>query len=545
MQCAPKPMLLLPALLSSGCGGTGAGSAATTVLLRAGTEVRGGASCTTASDCGLLGGCAAGLCACDSGFTGEACTLPDLAAAKPPGENALFSQSSHSWGGKPIRNPDGKTWSLFAAAMTEHCPLSSFNNNSAIRRAVSTSPGGPFTGGEIVFPPFAHNPTVTTAPDGTILLFYIGAPEHRQINCSGTDGTASPFAVGHGSIGRDRGGIRVGAQQPTVRWKPQTDIINMAWSKSPSGPWQTRVVVPPAKPTDNQTAWNCHASNPSPIVLPSGKILLMYRGTPCDLAGAKCNNAWECVRQGIADAPNFRGDFTKRSEPLGLVSTSEDGFFWHSKRGFHLITHSWRTCGEPSPRTPDTPNRAAGSCGAYSWSEDGTNWTSSAVPFYEAAVRWENGSTTELRARQRPQIVFDDRSGAPLFLFNGVTSIEGGVSRSWTMGVPFTNASIPLEALPPVSELLESSRGARVSPAMKLDDEEDPTFVRVPDGGGSAGPVDPGWPLDCHAAGYETITTLEACRQAAVVSGEDFDGGINGVGHWAWAPFGCLLDVSI
>ena len=65
------------------------------------------------------------------------------------------------------------------------------------------------------------------------------------------------------------------------------------------------------------------------------------------------------------------------------------------------------------------------------------SWRSSAAPFYEAAVRWDNGSTTQLRARQRPQILFDGESGAPLFLFNGVTSIEDGVGRSWTMAVPF------------------------------------------------------------------------------------------------------------
>lgn len=393
------------------------------------SDAHGGASCSTASDCGLLGSCVPpGRCVCDAGFTGSACTQPDLSPAKPPDENALFSHSAHSWGGKPIRNLDGDTWSLFAAEMTLHCPLGKFNNNSAIRRAVSRSgAGGPFTGGEIVFPPFAHNPTVTTAPDGTILLFYIGAPEQRQINCSSPDASTIHNVPPRG---------RLASTTPSLRWKPQTDVINMAWAKSPTGPWQTRVIIRAAKPSDNQTAWNCHCSNPSPVVLPSGRILLMYRGTPCDLAGARCNNAWECVRQGIAEAPNYQGDFVKRPRPLGLTSTSEDAFFWQSTRGFHLLTHSWRTCGEPLPRSPDKPNPAAGSCGAYSWSEDSTEWTTSPTPFYDEAVRWENGSTTQLRARQRPQMVFD-ATGRPEFLFNGVTSVEDGVERSWTLAVPF------------------------------------------------------------------------------------------------------------
>jgi hypothetical protein len=170
----------------------------------------GGAACATASDCGLLGDCIAERCMCDAGFTGSACTLPLLGLAAPPAENALFSHSSHSWGGKPIRNSDGKTWSLFAAEMTQHCPLSNFNNNSAIRRAVSASPGGPFRAGEIVFPPFAHNPTVTTAPDGTILLFYIGAPEHRQFNCSSSpDGPAA---------------AHLASKDQHPDWKPQSKL---------------------------------------------------------------------------------------------------------------------------------------------------------------------------------------------------------------------------------------------------------------------------------------------------------------------------------
>ena len=49
---------------------------------------------------------------------------------------------------------------MTASPTARHCPLSEFNNNSAIRRAVSHSPGGPFAAGEIVFPPFAHNPQV-------------------------------------------------------------------------------------------------------------------------------------------------------------------------------------------------------------------------------------------------------------------------------------------------------------------------------------------------------------------------------------------------
>ena len=180
-------------------------------------------------------------------------------------------------------------------------------------------------------------------------------------------------------------------------------------------------------------------SNPSPVVNSNGSILLMYRGTPCDLAGANCSNAWKCVRQGIAVAQSWQGDFKRRPEPLELDSTSEDAFFWQDKLrgGYHLLTHSWRTCGEPDPATPNKPNRAAGSCGAYSWSADTYTWQSAPAPFYNASIRWDNGSTSELKSRQRPQIAFDGATGSPLYLFNGVSSVVAGEMRSWTLAAPF------------------------------------------------------------------------------------------------------------
>ena len=212
-------------------------------------------------------------------------------------------------------------------------------------------------------------------------------------------------------------------------------MINLAWSTSLAGPWQSRVVIPASTPASNQTAWDCHCSNPSPHVLPNGTVLLLFRGTPCDLQGTP---AWRRVRQGIAVAADWRAEFVPRPEPLELASTSEDGFFWASRRGFHLLTHSWLTCGPPS-KDGARPSRLAGSCGAYSYSKDSYTWSTAPRPAYQGNVSWLGGGETTLLARQRPQILFDEQSGRPLVLFNGVTSpVHGaGRPRSWTLAVPF------------------------------------------------------------------------------------------------------------
>jgi hypothetical protein len=93
------------------------------------------------------------------------------------------------------------------------------------------------------------------------LLFFIGALEHREAHCE-----------------HPREEQELSDNSVPLYWKPQTDVISMAWSDSISGPWQTRVVLPAASPADDQRAWNCHNSNPSPVVLKNGTVLLMYRG---------------------------------------------------------------------------------------------------------------------------------------------------------------------------------------------------------------------------------------------------------------------------
>ena len=64
--------------------------------------------------------------------------------------------------------------------MANHCPLGSWTQNSIVARSVSTtaSPLGPYAFAEELLPPFAHNPTVRKAPDGTYFIFFIGGCEY-------------------------------------------------------------------------------------------------------------------------------------------------------------------------------------------------------------------------------------------------------------------------------------------------------------------------------------------------------------------------------
>ena len=96
------------------------------------------------------------------------------AAGSAPG---YYNATESSWGGFPIKDAEGK-WSLIHAQMANHCPLGSWTSNSIVARSVSTSgkPEGPYSFAEELLPPFAHNPTVRKAEDGTYVIFFIGTP---------------------------------------------------------------------------------------------------------------------------------------------------------------------------------------------------------------------------------------------------------------------------------------------------------------------------------------------------------------------------------
>ena len=134
-------------------------------------------ACASSMDCALNGDCVAGQCRCDAYFSGSAnCSVMSFAkvekaAGKAPG---YYNSTEASWGGFPILN-DGK-WNHIHAQMKNHCPLGSWTSNSIVARSVSVSgkPEGPYAFAEELLPPFAHNPTIRKAEDGTFVIFFIG-----------------------------------------------------------------------------------------------------------------------------------------------------------------------------------------------------------------------------------------------------------------------------------------------------------------------------------------------------------------------------------
>lgn len=157
------------------------------------------------------------------------------------------------------------------------------------------------------------------------------------------------------------------------------------------------------------TQWDCHRSNPAPLLLPNGTVLLMFRGTACDRKGSGCGSFSPntCEKQGIAVAEHWNGTYDIRQGPLPLKPGSfEDAFLWQNSRGFHALYHAKDVCGPGEP------------CGAHAFSVDSHDWISSATPVYNGTVKLSDGGMLRFERRERPQLLLGSH-GEPQWLFNG------------------------------------------------------------------------------------------------------------------------------
>ena len=104
------------------------------------------------------------------GYKGSHCERADLLHTQL--DFGFSSQEYPSWGGAPIFY-NGK-YQLFASYMVNQCGIKSYGTNSAVLKAVSDLPQGPYTFVETVLPPFHHGPAVAVGKDGKLLVFADG-----------------------------------------------------------------------------------------------------------------------------------------------------------------------------------------------------------------------------------------------------------------------------------------------------------------------------------------------------------------------------------
>ena len=117
----------------------------------------------------------------------------------------------------------------------------------------TTSPDGPFSFKEVLFDTFHHNPRLVRLPTGGFLLYMIGGK----------------FPIPNNTECQDL---------PHTKGEDLDTRILVSFSSTLNGPWS-----PPQGPLlarGRAQDWDYIVTNPSPIILENGMVLLYYRGMP-------------------------------------------------------------------------------------------------------------------------------------------------------------------------------------------------------------------------------------------------------------------------
>jgi hypothetical protein len=253
----------------------------------------------------MLGVCTSGECACDAGWGGPACGMLQLLPVRPGtgfNRTAEAPQPTSTWGANIFPGAAEGHWDMIAAEFEEHCDISHWSPNSAIVHAVSTAgPEGPYTRQSVAVPPFAHNPKVVRAPDGTWLMYTIGVrvPElpyaPKIFNCTKPEEQEQ----------RRLAGEEVVSAAPPAPGRTPVNLesnVTLYTASDIAGPWARFGIV---LGRDFLGSWDEDTSNPSPYVLPNGTVLLMYRG--CKVWTTGCDEE----KIGIARADHWKGPYRR------------------------------------------------------------------------------------------------------------------------------------------------------------------------------------------------------------------------------------------
>lgn len=386
--------------------------------------------CENDADCMYLGVCQSNACTCDAGFKGKHCHELDLLPTQE--DWGYLDPVRPSWGGTVVRH-DGK-YILYASYMVNRCDIVSYGINSAILRAEAAKPYGPYRFRTTLLKPFHHGAVAIPGKKGSIYIYHDGAadiPARLIHNCvSRKEPNGMPQRAELTSSAK-RGVFRYG--------ESPHDFIGVSHLDGPLANVSTRRVI---TQSNLRGGIACNRTNPSPLLLGDGTVLLALRTTFCSLAGRPaCNYKTNCqhiylVRQRDPMAPI--SDNSSQWQHVKQLEASEDPFLWRDARGrFHMLVHSKRACG-----IHDTSG-----CSLIASSPDSVDWNAASRPALRGYVTWRNSGQREKGAlMQRPKIFFDEDGTTPLFLICGFRRRPG--SQVFTLFIPFNvsaNANLRVE----------------------------------------------------------------------------------------------------
>ena len=386
--------------------------------------------CATDWDCSLGGECdvVTSTCHCDVWWTGAQCQHLRLQpAARRNGLNlavntttwrALTSPApTHTWCMSIQHDPVHGDYFAVVSYILLHCTLDAWTTNSQVVTVRSKSPFGPFDPAtmEVIVPPFSHNPKVVRYVDGTFLIFFIGtlSGSVNATNCTAANASLS-------------------SSPSRLSLNPGNDGARVVYAKSSTGPWTLHNGGAPLFSPNDSVWYRLAVTNPAPLVLPNGTVLLYFTGNPDSVRAPNTGNAIA-----VARAPHWSGPYTVLDTLGGLTSPdAEDPVVFRDPRGrYHMLMNTNTGHWEQGNLT--------GLYTGHAWSEDGLTWSEQYLGSVTTTVHFDDGSRTVFSYRERPDVLLD-AEGRPIALATGMTAPDGYYnSFSWVQ--PICTCSEPTQ----------------------------------------------------------------------------------------------------
>lgn len=326
--------------------------------------------------------------------TASADYVLELGPAKAPLDASVYHNSSlWSWGGNVIEVANDPLWKyhLFVATFVDGCGLEYWESNSQVLHAVSNDPAGPFLYSDVAIQPWAHNPQVVRHTDGTYLLYTIGMdPETKPHNCNGE---ATVSATATSSLRRTHG----------------RELMSLHISNSIYGPWSL------------YAANIFNGTNPSPVVNADGSVYV----------GSHTGSTFV-----VSTAPSWKGPY---SDPIPLFGPSGDGYVFEDPfLWFDKPAQVWRVLLHQYNQSDTKHQFRVGGVASSANASLTSAWTlqSDSNPAFTTNVTFTDGSYQVYRRRERPKLLLDSSSGAPLMLYTGVCPATGDGNACYTVGQP-------------------------------------------------------------------------------------------------------------
>lgn len=366
--------------------------------------------CLDDSDCSFNGHCdpTGHRCHCSQGWKGPFCGQLDLLPVdkKRLGFRDMDANGHNvsTWGAPVLFDESSKRWHGYVSEMQAGCGINAWQTNSRIVHIVGDSPYGPFERQEVVFPVFAHEPSVVRGTRGEWVMLF----SSYRYNATGLEAIIC-------STCKDGVTPEVSPKCPFQRGYPKnlSHVFQqmMSFADDPNGPWETPVEIPQLTQSWD---WNTDLT-----IHPDGSAVALIR------AGM----TWHADTYWDPTTWHPVGDKNSGNGPRWAGVSMEDPYIWEENGVYHALAHAF------SPFYGVHAYAMVPPSDFDDWRNQSLNWTVTGVA-YDNNVRFTDGSSHSFPRRERPHLVWALASSGkkPVALSNGV-QIAGKPSQTNVDGV--------------------------------------------------------------------------------------------------------------